>query len=303
LAHLLAFLSTWCDARRDGATASPHRSLPDACNLVPVTADGPSRPPLAADALPEAVRSRWRVEVVERSPSTNAAVSERARAGEPDGLVLVAEHQTAGRGRLDRSWVTPPRAALTLSLLVAPHEVLPARWPWLPLLTGLAVTDALAAVGVAADLKWPNDVLLADRKLAGILVERVERRPEAVAVVGIGLNVSTTSAELPVPTATSLALAGADVDRTRLLGHVLDAFAERYDAWRAASGTGPLTAYAARCSTIGRRVRVDLPGGEPLEGEAVGVDEGGRLEVDDGRRVHVLGAGDVVHVRASEAPG
>jgi BirA family biotin operon repressor/biotin-[acetyl-CoA-carboxylase] ligase len=268
-----------------------------------VTAAGPSRPPLDVRALPATVQARWRVEVVDRSPSTNAALAERARGGEPGGLVLVAEHQTAGRGRLDRAWVTPARAALTLSLLVAPDEVPPARWPWLPLLTGLAVTDALAATGVDARLKWPNDVLLEERKVAGILVERVERASAALAVVGVGLNVSSTSEELPVPTATSLLLSGADVDRTGLLGSLLDAFAERYDAWRTASGTGLHPAYVARCSTIGRRVRVDLPGGEPLQGEAVGVDEGGRLLVDDGRRVHVLGAGDVVHVRAGGAGG
>jgi BirA family biotin operon repressor/biotin-[acetyl-CoA-carboxylase] ligase len=255
------------------------------------------------DALPAAVKARWRVEVVERSPSTNDAVAARARGGEAEGLALVAEHQTAGRGRLDRSWVTPARAALTLSVLVAPQQVPPARWPWLPLLTGLAVTDALAAAGVAADLKWPNDVLLEERKVAGILVERVERGPEALAVVGIGLNVTATREELPVPTATSLLLAGADVDRSQLLGHLLDAFARRYDAWRDASGTGLRSAYAARCSTLGRRVRVDLPGADPLQGRAVGVDDGGRLQVDDGREVHVLGAGDVVHVRASGAPG
>jgi BirA family biotin operon repressor/biotin-[acetyl-CoA-carboxylase] ligase len=249
------------------------------------------------------VRSRWRVEVVERSPSTNAAVAARARGGETDGLVLVAEHQTAGRGRLDRSWVTPPRAALTLSLLVAPHQVPAARWPWLPLLTGLAVTDALSEAGVAAGLKWPNDVLLDERKVAGVLVERVERPSGASAVVGIGLNVTATREELPVPTATSLLLAGADVDRTQLLGLLLDAFAARYDAWRDASGTGLRTAYVARCSTIGRQVRVELPGASALRGEAVGVDDGGRLQVDDGRRVHLLGAGDVVHVRASGAAG
>jgi len=255
------------------------------------------------EALPTAVGSRWRVEVVERSPSTNAAVAERARGGETEGLALVAEHQTAGRGRLDRSWVTPPRAALTLSLLVAPQQVPPARWPWLPLLTGLAVTDALAAEGVPAALKWPNDVLVDERKVAGILVERVERAGSALAVVGIGLNVSATREELPVPTATSLLLAGAEVDRTRLLGQLLDAFARRYDAWRDASGAGVRAAYAARCSTIGRQVRVELPGADPLQGVAVGVDDGGRLRVDDGRREHVLGAGDVVHVRASGAPG
>ncbi len=241
--------------------------------------------------------------MLEASPSTNAYVSGRARDGEPAGLVVVAEHQTAGRGRLDRTWVTPPRAALTFSLLVAPDRVPVARWPWLPLLTGLAVVDGVRrAAGVEPGLKWPNDVLLDELKLAGILVERVERPAGAVAVVGVGLNVSSTRAELPVPTATSLALAGAaSLDRTALLVAVLDAFTARYDAWVAAAGGGLLAPYTQACSTLGRTVRVDLPSGGGLLGEAVGVDEEGRLRVDDGQRVHVLGAGDVVHVRPAGA--
>src|SRR3954468_2469752 len=179
----------------------------------------PARPPLDRARL-ESLGSPWRtVEVLEESPSTNAELARRAREGAPEGLVVVAEHQSAGRGRLDRVWVTPPRAALTVSLLVDPAAVPVGRWPWLPLLTGLAVVDAVAAVaGLGASLKWPNDVLLGGRKVAGILTERVERDGGAVAVVGVGLNVSSTRAELPVETATSLALAGAPhPDRTALL--------------------------------------------------------------------------------------
>ena len=244
--------------------------------------------------------------MLEESPSTNAVVAARARAGEQPGLVLVAEHQTAGRGRLDRTWVTPARAALTFSLLVSPGEVPVARWPWLPLLTGLAVTEGVRrSSGVAAALKWPNDVLVGDLKVAGVLAERIERPGGAVAVVGVGLNVSSTAAELPVPTATSLALAGAtSTDRSQLLGAVLGAFTEVYDDWRSvggAAGGGLRDAYVAACTTLGRRVRVQLPDGVPLEGRATGVDEDGRLLVDDGQRVHALGAGDVVHVRP--APG
>jgi BirA family transcriptional regulator, biotin operon repressor / biotin---[acetyl-CoA-carboxylase] ligase len=256
---------------------------------------------------------RWRVEVLEESPSTNAALAARARAGEPAGLVLVAEHQTAGRGRLDRVWVTPPRAALTFSVLVSPVEVPLARWPWLPLLTGLAVVDGVrAAAAVETSLKWPNDVLAGPDKVAGILVERLERPAGAmagavagaVAVVGVGLNVSATREELPVDTATSLSVAGAtSLDRTRLLTAVLDAFAVRYDAWRAAAGNGLRAPYLQASSTVGRQVRVELPGGGRLRGRAEDVDEEGRLRVDDGTRVHALGAGDVVHVRPEVPPG
>lgn len=237
------------------------------------------------------------------SPSTNAFVADRARAGAAEGLVVVADHQTAGRGRLDRVWVTSPRSALTFSVLLTPDEVPVARWPWLPLLAGVAVAEGVRRVtGLECALKWPNDVLVGESKVAGILVERVERPGGGAAVIGIGLNVSATSAELPVETATSLVLAGAtEVDRGDLLVQVLAALGEGYDAWRAAAGdpTGRLRAsYLRLCSTVGRRVRVDLPGGAPLTGEAAGVDAEGRLEVvtESGDTV-VLGAGDVVHVR------
>jgi BirA family biotin operon repressor/biotin-[acetyl-CoA-carboxylase] ligase len=260
----------------------------------------PARPPLDVPALQEAAaRTGWRVEVLAESPSTNAEVVRRARDGEPPGLAVVAEHQTAGRGRLDRVWVTPARAALTVSLLVSPEPVPTARWPWLPLLTGLAVREAVqGSTGVSCELKWPNDVLVGDRKLAGILVERVERPSGAVAVVGIGVNVSTTRAELPVDTATSLLLQDAgSLDRGRLLGAVLTAFSQRYDGWRAAGGGGLRAPYAAACSTLGRPVRAELPTGDVLLGTAVDVDDDGRLVVDDGRMRQALGAGDVVHLR------
>lgn len=247
--------------------------------------------------------SRWSAEVLAQSPSTNAVVTERARAGAAEGLVVVADHQTAGRGRLDRSWVTPPRSALTFSVLLVPDRVPVARWPWLPLLAGVAVVEGVRrATGLAGGLKWPNDVLLGDAKLAGILVERVERPGGAAAVVGIGLNVSTSAAELPVETATSLVLGGAgEVDRADLLGHVLDALGEEYDAWRAAAGNAGVrlrASYLGVCDTVGRDVRVDLPTGTVLAGRAAGVDADGRLEVvtATGETV-VLGAGDVVHVR------
>jgi BirA family transcriptional regulator, biotin operon repressor / biotin---[acetyl-CoA-carboxylase] ligase len=262
--------------------------------------DEPSRPALDVQAVGAALSgSPWRLEVVPESPSTNAEVAGRARDGEPAGLVLVADHQTAGRGRLDRVWVTPPRAALTVSLLVAPDRVPVARWPWLPLLTGLAVVDAVAAsTGLQASLKWPNDVLVHGRKLAGILSERIERPGGAAAVVGVGLNVSSTRAELPVATATSLALSGVQaVDRGVLLVSLLQAFTGLYEPWVAAAGNGLRERYASECSTLGRSVRVDLPTGESVSGLAVGVDDDGRLLVDDRSRRHVLGAGDVVHVR------
>ena len=238
---------------------------------------------------------RWRVETVSETGSTNADVAERFRAGEEEGLVLVAGHQTAGRGRLGRSWVTTPGSSLTVSFLLVPDA--PAeRWPWLPLLTGVAAAGAVRrTAGVEVTLKWPNDVLVGGRKLGGILLERVEgARPGAV--VGIGLNLGQTREELPVPEATSLALeSDAVVDRSELLTALLDELGAAYDAWTAGADLRPR--YLELCSTPGQQVRVAVPGGEVV-GEAVDVDEDGRLVVRsaDGSEDR-LAVGDVVHVR------
>ncbi len=265
-----------------------------------MTPDVAARPPLDADRLADArAAGTFRVEVVEALPSTNAVVAQRARAGEPEGLVVVTEHQTSGRGRLDRTWQTPPRAALTFSVLLRP-QVPPADWPWLPLLTGHALARTLRDAGVtAAGVKWPNDVLVDDLKVAGILVERVETPTGPAAVVGIGLNVSTTATELPVATATSVALAlGTEPDRTVLLLAVLAGLRGEYDAWRTGGGDALRASYAAACVTVGRTVRVELPSGELLTGPATGIDRGGRLLVRGPHGETAVGAGDVVHVRA-----
>ena len=244
------------------------------------------------------------MEVVEEAGSTNALVAERGRQGAPAGLVVVAEHQTAGRGRLDRVWETPARSGLTFSVLLRPTAPA-ASWPWLPLLAGYAVAGALRAVGYDAAVKWPNDVLLAERKVAGILVERIATPLGPAAVVGIGLNVAMTAEELPVPGATSLAIASGDPvpDRTDLLVSLVRALGESVTDWETggeAAGPRLATAYAVACATVGRDVRVDLPSGEVLTGRATGVDPSGRLLVDRDGRTTAVSAGDVVHVRTEE---
>jgi BirA family biotin operon repressor/biotin-[acetyl-CoA-carboxylase] ligase len=276
-----------------------------------VPTDQPSRPALELSELVLMLGpgSRWQLHVLDESPSTNAVAADHARAGRPEGFTVVADHQTAGRGRLDRSWVSAPRAALTFSVLLAPTEVPLPRWPWLPLLAGVAVAQAVRrSTGLDAVLKWPNDVLVEASseehragKVAGILVEQVERRDGPAAVVGIGINVSARARELPVDTATSLELAGAGrLDRGRLLGTVLAELEEEYDGWRRAGGdasAGLRAAYLELCDTIGRQVRVSLPSGENVHGEATGVDRDGRLQVRAPGGTRTLGAGDVVHVR------
>jgi BirA family transcriptional regulator, biotin operon repressor / biotin---[acetyl-CoA-carboxylase] ligase len=198
--------------------------------------------------------------------------------------VVVTDHQTAGRGRLDRTWLTPEGSALTFSAVLAPRHVPVGRWPWLPLLTGVAVAEGVRrATGLVCSLKWPNDVLVEGAKVAGILVERVERPAGAVAVVGVGVKDTTTADELPVATASSLLLAtGHEVRREDLLVQVLAALGEGYDAWQAVAGDaadGLRTAYLSLCATLGLPVRVALPDGRAVTGTASGVDTDGRLEV------------------------
>lgn len=282
-------------------------------NVVPVTYDDLRRPPLDRAALESALvrpGSSWSaVELLPAAPSTNAVLADRARVGTADaGTVLVADHQTAGRGRLDRTWTTPAGAALTFSVLLAPDRVPVGRWPWLPLLAGIAVSEGVRRVsGVEAGLKWPNDVMVEDRKLAGILLERVETPRGAFAVVGVGLNVSQTKEELPVPTATSLVLEGASTtDRTVVLRELLRSLDALYVQWQEDAGDPVLglhASYVRRCATLGRSVRVDLPTGEQVLGEAAGIDADGRLEVRTDAGARLLGAGDVVHVRTAGAAG
>jgi BirA family transcriptional regulator, biotin operon repressor / biotin---[acetyl-CoA-carboxylase] ligase len=239
----------------------------------------------------------WReVRRVDVTGSTNADLAALAAEGEPAGLVLVAGEQTAGRGRLGRTWSAPAGTALTFSVLLRP--AVPAnRLGWLPLATGLAVADAVrSTAGLGVGLKWPNDVLAGDRKLGGILVERVGGTDAAV--VGIGLNVAMRADLLPVPSATSLAVELAPAAAPRLddlLDAVLGRLAERYLAWEA--GTEQSGDYRAACLTLGRTVRVDVPAGAALTGTAVDVDEDGRLLVETDGGVQAVAAGDVVHVR------
>ncbi|HVF06539.1 MAG TPA: biotin--[acetyl-CoA-carboxylase] ligase [Frankiaceae bacterium] len=258
------------------------------------------RPPLVARTLARAVTATppWNeVHVLQAVGSTNDLVATAARGGQPEGLVVVAEHQTGGRGRLDRQWVSPPRAGLTFSVLLRPAVPAAVR-PWVPLLLATAAAEAVSArCDLDVSLKWPNDLLVGGRKVGGVLAESTG---DAV-VVGIGLNVSTRAAELPRADATSLAIeTGEVVDRVPVLLAVLRAMGPAYTTW---DGTGASAArrYRDRCDTIGRPVRVSLPGGTTLDGEASDVDDNGCLVVRaaDGTTTAVS-AGDVVHVRPGE---
>lgn len=266
------------------------------------------RPPLNVAALRRGLLrpdSLWSsVDVVETTGSTNTDLAARADAL-AEGTVLVAEEQTAGRGRLDRTWTAPPRSGLFFSVYLAPGDVPVQRWGWLPLLAGVATATALAqSAGVDTALKWPNDLLVtvdgAERKAGGILAERAG---EGV-VIGIGLNVSLRADELPVPAAGSLVLAGAvSTDRETLLRAVLRGLEDWYGRWRAADGdaatSGLQAAYAAGCATLDRTVRAELPGDRSLVGEAVAIDGDGRLVLSTGDGLQEpVSAGDIVHLFA-----
>ncbi|MCV7197655.1 biotin--[acetyl-CoA-carboxylase] ligase [Mycobacterium angelicum] len=243
----------------------------------------------------------WRqLDVVEETGSTNADLLARAAAGgDIDGAVLIAEHQTAGRGRHGRGWAASPRAQITMSIGVRVDDVPVASWGWLSLAAGLAVVDSVAMLStVEAGLKWPNDVLAGGGKLAGILAEV----GQPFAVVGLGLNVTQTSEEAGAPGATSLLDEGVPApDRDLLIRRLLRELAERITQWRRADPQ-LATDYRVRSLTLGSRVRAELPGGQVVIGIARDIDEQGRLCLDTGEgssvKSVVISAGDVVHLRS-----
>jgi BirA family transcriptional regulator, biotin operon repressor / biotin---[acetyl-CoA-carboxylase] ligase len=232
--------------------------------------------------------------------STNRYLLDEARAGAPEGVVAVADHQDAGRGRLGRVWSAPSGSSLLVSVLLRPH-VAPERLMLVTMAAGVALAEAVEAVaGIEVKLKWPNDLVVGDRKLAGLLAEADvpagADRPMAV-VVGAGCNVEWDAfpPELEA-TATACNLeAGRPVGRDDVLAAFLDHLAVRYRALDDVPG-----AYRARLATLGRRVRVELGAGRVIVGVATGIDDAGRLLVSsDTDETHVLTVGDVVHLRAA----
>jgi BirA family biotin operon repressor/biotin-[acetyl-CoA-carboxylase] ligase len=268
--------------------------------------DDLERPPLRVESLRRGLvvpnGPFARLDVVPETGSTNQDLGSAAVEGAPDRSVLVAEYQSAGRGRVGRHWTVPPRSALLFSVLLRPAGVPSHRWCWLSLLAGVALASAVSEVAeVDARLKWPNDLLVGPgrRKAAGILAEVTD----GSVVVGVGLNVTLREAELPVPQATSLAIEGASTtDRDTLLRAVLRELVACDRDWRAAGGDaeacGLRERYLGLCATIGQSVRIELPGGAALLATAVDVDRDGHLVVRDADGAeHAVSAGDVIHVR------
>ena len=282
-----------------------HDADPTVSSAEPLSLAELHRAPLDQRALRTAILSGsdlWsELTVVASTGSTNEDLLAAAGAGAPPGRVLVAEEQTRGRGRLDRVWQSKPGAALTFSVLLRPAGVPPGSRGWLPLLAGVAVAAGLRAqAGLEVSLKWPNDVLAGQAKLAGILAEQ----SGTAIVVGIGLNVGQRRDELPSEQATSVWLEGATgADRTAILAAVLREFEHWYQRWASgprpgdASASGLRAEYLKYCATIGKEVRVELPGGAVLTGRACDVDSVGQLLVSAADGVRAVSAGDVVHLR------
>ena len=267
------------------------------------------RPPLNETALQRALvrpGGLWTdVRYLANTGSTNADVATAARDGAAEGLLIVADEQSHGRGRLDREWQSPPRAGIAMSVLLRPGDAADA-WPavptnrfgFLPLLAGVALVETVRRLGeVDAALKWPNDLLINERKCAGILAESVG---DGAIAIGIGLNVTLRQSELPRADATSLQLSGSScVDRDPLVRSLARDIESWYARWRDAGGDaatcGLLASYRFHCATIGANVSVSMPGGADIVGVATEVDDDGRLVVGD----RAVAAGDVIHLRSN----
>jgi BirA family biotin operon repressor/biotin-[acetyl-CoA-carboxylase] ligase len=238
------------------------------------------------------MRVVWDIQRFATIDSTNTWVLNQARGGAAEGLVAVADEQTAGRGRLGRTWIAPPGASLLMSVLLRPQDLPMDRLHLSTAAVAMAGADAVSLVaGVTADLKWPNDLLVETRKLAGVLTE-VEG---TAVVVGIGIN-CTWPEELPVEIADVAIAASHVAGRPVHTGDVLDSLLEHL-AERLATGWEAVARdYRARCATVGREVRVELAG-ESFTGVAAEVEDDGSLVVDTDAGPRRVIAGDLVHLR------
>ena len=226
----------------------------------------------------------WSVHAVEQIDSTQSALKSSSP---KHGDVIVADYQSAGRGRLDRSFEAQPRTALLFSAYIEPHRHRD-DWGFIPLLVGLSVAEVL---GIEFYTKWPNDILSDHGKVGGILCEV---HGDGI-VIGIGLNVSMTEEELPVPTASSILLTvGSAPDRNALLPAILKEIAFNLAEWE--TGEDLTDDYLDSSATMGKRVSVQLPDGQSLEGIAAGISNNGELLLDSG---DVISVGDIIHLSLS----
>lgn len=248
------------------------------------------RAPLNKLIIDAKISQYWRVSVVDLTASTQSDLAELVNSSTAkSGELVAAEFQSAGRGRLDRTFEAPPQSALLLSFFLRPERAR-SDWSFISFLAAIAMHEVISKdLSDKVSLKWPNDILIGENKVAGLLAQQIG---DGV-IVGLGLNVEMDSGELPVPTATSLALAGStNLDRNVLLSDFLNRFESIFTEWE--SGGDFLDKYHQISSTIGRQVRVEVLGRDPIEAEAVAISRQGALILGDGYEVNV---GDVVHLR------
>ena len=249
------------------------------------------RAPLDRKAITEEISQYWRVSVVEVTGSTQDDLYRKVTENPPIAKsVLVSDYQSAGRGRIDRTFEAPPSSALLFSFYIEP-KVEKDEWSFLTLLAGISVREALATLDnkVAIEIKWPNDLLINDRKVAGMIAQST---PKGV-IIGIGINVEMSEVELPVSGATSLSIEKfSELNRNRLLATILNHFEINLQMWEL--GQSFLPQYRNHCSTIGSEVEVTLPGGVTLQSKALDISDSGALLLESGEQITV---GDVVHLR------
>jgi len=247
------------------------------------------RAPLNQSRITAALSRYWRVSVVDLTASTQDDLANKVTAGGGrSGDVIIANYQSAGRGRLDRSFLAPPSTALLFSIYLHPERSRD-DWGFIPLLAGFSLADTLRKIGAKVSIKWPNDLLIGEKKVGGIISTAVGQG----VIIGIGINVSTTIDELPVDTATSLAIAGVTkLDRNFLLPLLLNAFEKDFTAWD--QGENFLEKYSELSATRGREVTIVGPSESRIQSRALSFDESGRLHLTDGQIVTV---GDVIHLR------
>ena len=258
----------------------------------------PSTPAANAGHIAElVVDTSWREIVTkDETESTNKDMLLAAADGVEPGLVIIADFQRSGRGRFNRNFEAPPGTSVSISALVRPTRP-QEEWGWLSLLTGIAVAAAIRDIAGGSErvsLKWPNDVLVDQRKVCGILCESDGRN----VAIGIGINTSMDLDELPVPNAISLLLAGFPTGKDELVARVLIQLDEIFGRWDA---TGDIRAeYLAASDTIGREVRVILSEELSIAGIAIGIAKDGGLIVDTPSGPQSFSAGDVMHLRPTD---
>lgn len=247
------------------------------------------RAPLDQRRIASTLSHYWRVSVVDLTASTQDDLAEKVAAGNgKNGDVIVTNYQSAGRGRLDRTFHAPPSTALLFSLYLDPKRSRD-DWGFIPLLAGYSIADTLQKINANVSIKWPNDLLIDEMKLGGIIATAVG----SGVVVGVGINISMSVDELPIEMATSLALVGVTkLDRNFLLPLILNSFEKDFTSWD--TGESFLDKYSQLSATQGREVTVSGPAENALRSRAVAFDEQGRLHLEDGQIVTV---GDVIHLR------